>query len=55
MKYWNKKKNKLRMKFKGISGKDLTYTIGKEDVMLNKLIDKLGVTKEELLKIIVEF
>lgn len=55
MKYWNKKKNKLRMKYREITGKDLSYTLGQEEAMLDKLKDKLGVTKEELLKIIIEF
>lgn len=55
MKYWDKKKNKLRTKYKEITGKDLSYVVGEEGAMLDKLKDKLGITKEELLKIIIEF
>ena len=55
MKYWSRKKNKLKRRFKEISGKDLSYTLGQESIMLQKLNEKLGISKEELLKIIIEF
>lgn len=57
MNYWSSrnKLRKLKVRFKEITGKDLNYTIGKESDMLEKLKNKLGVSKEELLKIIIEF
>lgn len=55
MKYWNKKKNKLKLKFKEISGKDLICSLGEEKHMLEILEDKIGISKQNLLKIIIEF
>jgi hypothetical protein len=51
--YWNKKKEKLKQKFPFITDKDLTYNEGKEKEMIELLGHKLGMTKEELLNIIV--
>jgi len=55
MKYWSRKKDKLKLRFKEINGKDLSYTLGQESDMLEKLKNKLGISKEELLKIIIEY
>lgn len=52
--YWHSKKNKLMKKFHIISSKDLKYSIGREKEMLNKLKDKLGISEEELLSIIID-
>jgi poly-D-alanine transfer protein DltD len=52
--YWEKKKDKIRQKFSGITNKDLTYRVGREYEMLKKLRDKLGKTEEEMLNIIIE-
>jgi hypothetical protein len=55
MKDWNKKKSRLKLKYKEITGKDLNYQLGEEGFMLDQLKNKLGLSKEELLKIIIEF
>jgi hypothetical protein len=54
MKYWNKKKSKLKLKFKEITRKDLNYSLGEEGDMLERLKDKIGMSKQDLLKIIIE-
>ena len=51
--YWNKKKEKLKQKYPGITDKDLRYHEGKENDMINVLGYKLGKTNHELLSIIV--
>jgi hypothetical protein len=51
---WNEKKGKLRQKFLILSDKDLHFSEGKENEMIEKLGYKLGKTKKELLSIIVE-
>ena len=52
--YWNKKKEKLKRKFPVITDADLTYTEGKETVMMEILGYKLGKSKQKLISIIVE-
>lgn len=51
--YWDKKKEKLKVRYPMISEADLSYNEGKEREMLELLGYKLGKSKEELLKIIV--
>jgi hypothetical protein len=51
--YWNIKKEKLKQKYKNLSDKDLSFTEGREKEMIEMLSQKLGKTKQELLKIIV--
>jgi hypothetical protein len=51
--YWNIKKEKLKKKYKNLSEKDLCFNEGKEKEMIEILGSKLGITKEELLQIIV--
>ncbi len=51
--YWNIKKEKLKLKFKNLSDKDLCFTEGKEKEMIELLGNKLGKTRQELLEIIV--
>jgi hypothetical protein len=52
---WNKKKEKIRQKFAVITGRDLKFTEGREEVMFKKLRDKLGKTDEQILSMIIEF
>jgi hypothetical protein len=52
---WNKKKDKIKQKFTGVTNKDLLFKLGKEDEMVRKLRNKLGKTDEEILRIIVEY
>jgi hypothetical protein len=51
--YWNIKKEKLKQKYENLSDKDLCFSEGKEKVMIEMLGYKLGITKQELLSIIV--
>jgi hypothetical protein len=51
---WKVKKEKLRKKYQFLSEKDLHFTEGKENEMIELLRSKLGKTKQELLSIIVE-
>ena len=51
---WKEKKEKLRKKYHFLSEKDLYYTEGKENEMIELLRSKLGKTRQELLSIIVE-
>jgi hypothetical protein len=51
--YWNEKKEKLKQKYKNLSDKDLCFSEGKEKEMIEMLGNKLGITKQELLNIIV--
>jgi hypothetical protein len=52
--YWNVKKEKLKMKFPGIKDEDLSYMVGKESIMMEILGYKLGKSKLELIRIIVD-
>jgi hypothetical protein len=52
--FWKRKREKLKQKFKSIKNKDLNYTEGNENKMLENLGEKLGKTEEELLKMIIE-
>jgi hypothetical protein len=49
---WYKKKAKLKHKFATLMDSDLIFDEGKKEEMLQKLMIKLGKTREELLKII---
>ena len=51
--YWNIKKEKLKKKYKNLSDKDLCFSEGKEKEMIEMLGYKLGITKQELLNIII--
>jgi hypothetical protein len=51
--YWKDKKEKLLKKYKILNDKDLRFDEGKEEEMIEKLVRKLGKTKQELLNIIV--
>ncbi len=49
---WDKQKAKLKKKYSVLTESDLRYDEGKKGVMWEKLQLKLGLTKEELKKII---
>jgi uncharacterized protein YjbJ (UPF0337 family) len=51
---WNEQKGKLKQKFAILTDNDLMFAKGKKDEMFGKLQIKLGRTKEELYKIILE-
>jgi uncharacterized protein YjbJ (UPF0337 family) len=51
--YWKSKKEKLLKKYDNLTDKDLRYNEGNEKEMMEKLSEKLGKTKQELLKLIV--
>lgn len=45
---WNELKGKLKMKYGELTDDDLTYNDGQEDVLLGRLQQKLGKTREEI-------
>ncbi|WP_372767637.1 hypothetical protein [Lutibacter sp.] len=51
---WPGTKEKLKIKFKKISDEDFLYVDGKQPEMMNRLQVKLGISKEEINKIIAE-
>ena len=51
---WNRKKEKLKLRYQNLTDKDLRFSVGKENEMIEILGNKLGKTKQELLNIIVE-
>jgi hypothetical protein len=53
VRYWNDKKEKLKKKFKNLTDKDLNFNEGKEKEMIEIVGNKLGKSKQELLKIII--
>jgi len=53
VRYWDDKKDKLKQKFANLTDKDLSFNLGNEKEMIESLGQKLGKTKQELLKIII--
>jgi hypothetical protein len=51
---WNRKKEKLKLRYQILTDKDLRFTEGKENEMIEVLGNKLGKTRQELLFIIVD-
>lgn len=51
--YWNTRKEKLLKLYKNLSQKDLDFKLGEEMQMLTTLSNKLGLSHQEVLKIIV--
>lgn len=49
---WEEQKGKLKQKFATLIDDDLIFAEGKKEEMLGKLQIKLGISKEELHKII---
>ena len=50
--YWNRKKEKIKLHYPDISDEDLSFYEGKEVEMIDRLGYKLGMTLEEMRKII---
>lgn len=51
--FWNDKKEKIKQKYQFITDDDLAFMDGKEREMVDMLGYKIGVTAEEMRKIIV--
>jgi hypothetical protein len=51
--YWNEKKEKLKKRYPHITEEDLNYREGKEQEMIEILGYKLGLSKQELLNVII--
>jgi hypothetical protein len=51
--YWKTRKEKLLKKYQNLSHKDLEFKEGEEKAMVELLSEKLGKTKQELLKMII--
>jgi hypothetical protein len=51
--YWKIRKVKLLKKYENLSHKDLDFKVGEEKAMFELLSEKLGKTKQELLKMII--
>jgi len=51
--YWKTRKEKLLKMHKSLSQRDLDFEVGDENAMLATLSDKLGKSREELLKMII--
>ncbi|WP_417608592.1 CsbD family protein [Owenweeksia hongkongensis] len=49
---WNETKGKLKKAYGDLSDDDLKYTEGQEDELVGKLQQKLGKTRDEVVKII---
>jgi hypothetical protein len=52
--YWDIKKEKLKLRYPGITDEDVTYPEGKEKEMMELLGYKLGKSRQELISLIVE-
>lgn len=50
--HWDEQKDKLKQKFAALTDNDMLFKEGTKDELITKLQQKLGKTKEELLKII---
>jgi hypothetical protein len=53
VRFWKIKKEKLLKKYKNLTDRDLRFDVGNEQEMMEILGNKLGKTKQELLKIII--
>jgi uncharacterized protein YjbJ (UPF0337 family) len=51
---WNETKGKLKQRFAMLTDNDLLLVEGKQDELIGRLQVKLGKTREEIRKIIVE-
>jgi uncharacterized protein YjbJ (UPF0337 family) len=49
---WDEQKDKLKQKFAALTDNDMLFKEGTKDELIKKLQQKLGKTREELLKII---
>ena len=50
---WKTRKEKLLKMYKSLSQKDLDFEVGEENAMLATLSNKLGKSREEILKMII--
>lgn len=50
--HWRETKEKLKQKFKKLTDEDLLFSEGKQPEMVNRLQVKLGISREEINKII---
>ncbi|MFA5297513.1 MAG: general stress protein CsbD [Lutibacter sp.] len=50
--HWRETKEKLKQKFKKLNDDDLLFKEGKQPEMMNRLQVKLGISREEINKII---
>ena len=51
--YWKDKRIKLLKKYTNLTRRDLRFDLGRENEMMEILGNKLGITEQELLTIIV--
>ena len=51
--YWNVKKEKLRQRYPFLTESDVAFNLGKEKEMIEMLGNKMGLSKQALLDIIV--
>lgn len=49
---WNETKGKLKQKFAMLTDNDLVFIVGKEEELYGRLQNRLGKTKQEILKMI---
>lgn len=49
---WNKIKGKLKKEYGELTDDDLTYSEGQEDRLIGRLQDKLGKSRDEVVKIL---
>ena len=49
---WNETKGKLKQKYGELTDDDLTYVEGKEEELIGRVQERLGVTKDKAEKII---
>lgn len=49
---WNEVKGRLKKSYGSLTDDDLTYQEGQEDQMLGKIQQKLGKTRDEVVKMI---
>ena len=54
MSYWSRKKEKLKKRYGSLTDEDLDCRIGNENEMIDLIVCKLGITKQELLNIILD-
>ena len=47
---WNKMKGKLKEEYGELTDNDLQYTEGKEDQLIGRLQEKLGKSRDEVIK-----
>ena len=49
---WNEVKGRMKKSYASLTDDDLTYAEGQEDQMLGKIQQKLGKTRDEVVKMI---